>query len=231
MPAASARPPLPMPSRSILALALALVLGLAPSARAELVWKSLDFEGRLAPGEIDLTTRFEFKNTGAQKVRITEIRSTCGCAKGTPDLSVYAPDQNGVLTVHFAAQGAVGPQQRHLFITTDEDRREPYALTLRIDIAEWFTVIPRIMTWDRAAAPSAQSARLTLAPEARAEIVRVASATPGFEARLLPDEKPHTHRIEITPTDTTAAASAIISATVRLPSGHEETKTIHVRVR
>jgi hypothetical protein len=220
-----------MSFRFLLTLILTFTFGIGPLVRAELTWKTTAFEGRLAAGETELTTRFEFKNTGKVPVRITDIRSTCGCATGTADHPVYPPDKEGVITVHFASQGAVGPQHRHLFITTDEDRREPYALALRIDIAEWFTVIPRVMSWDRGATPSAQSARLTLAPEARAKIMGITSATPGFEARIIPEEKPGAHRIEITPNDTSEASRAVFSVTVRLPSGHDETKTIHVRVR
>jgi hypothetical protein len=213
--------------------AIAAFFTAAPPARAELKWATQEFEGSLAPGQESLATRFTFKNTGPAPVRITEVRVSCGCTTGKPDRELYKPGQSGALDVTFAAEGAVGLREQILFIATDEPGREPYPLTLKINIAEWLTLTPRFFQWTLGSPATPQSAQLTLDPKAGARILRATSSDPAFVANLLPASAPDSTsaRVEITPAATDLPARAIISVVVLLPSGEELTRTIHVRVR
>jgi hypothetical protein len=210
-----------------------LIAGVAP-ARAELKWATLEFEGNLAPGQESLATRFTFKNTGTSPVRVTEVRATCGCTTGKVDQPLYQPGQSGVLSVTFAAEGAVGLKEQLLFVSTDEPNREPYPITFKVTIAEWLTLTPRFIMWPLHGPAASQSARLAFDPALGVRVLRATSSDPAFAVRLLPAATPDdstTTRVEITPASTDLPARAVISVVILLPSNEELTRTIHVRVR
>lgn len=218
---------------TLAACAIVFLANLPPAAHAELAWTSQTFNGSLPPGRESLTARFEFKNKGKQPVRVTEIITSCGCTNGQVDLPLYKPGQSGVLTVDFAAQGSSGPVEQTLFVTTDEPDREPYPITLKIDIADWLVLTPRLLSWPLNSPATAQSARLTLDPAAGATLLRAASSDQTFSVRLVPGTAPDaaTTRVEVTPASTAQPARAIINLTFRLADATEITRTIHVRVR
>ncbi len=214
-------------------LAILLAAGIA-HARAELKWATQEFSGTLAPGQESLATRFTFKNSGPTPVRVIEVRASCGCTTGKTDQILYQPGQDGVLSVTFAAEGAVGLKEQVLFITTDEPGREPYPITLKVTIAEWLTLAPRFFQWPLHGPATAQNARLTLDPTAGARVLRATSSDPAFAVRLLPaaaPDDPASTRVEITPAATDRPTRAVVSVVVLLPSNEELTRTIYVRVR
>jgi hypothetical protein len=215
------------------ARATVFLAALATAAHAELAWTSQTFNGSLPPGQQSLTARFEFKNKGKDPVRVTEIITSCGCTNGRVDRPLYKPGQSGVLHVDFAAQGSTGPVEQTLFVTTDEPGREPYQVTLKIDIATWLSLTPRLLNWPLNSPATAQSARLTLDPAAGARLLRATSSDQAFSVQLVPGTGPDAAitRIEITPASTAQPARAIINLTVRLADATEITRTIHVRVR
>ena len=218
-----------LPARVILA-ALLFAFAAASAARAGLTWLKPEFTATLAPGQKNLTARFDFQNTGNTTVTITEIRVTCGCTKGQTDRPAYAPGQSGVFTVDFDSQGAVGKVERHLYVSTDEAQTEPYAVSLKVDIPDWFALTPRFILWTLEDNLAPKTAKLTLDASAKAELVRATSDNPAFTLQLIPAPEPGTQLIEISP-PAARPARATITVRVRLPSNHEVVKTIHLRTR
>lgn len=220
-------------SLTLAARAIVFLAALATAAHAELAWTSHTFNGSPPPGQESLTARFEFKNKGKSAVRVTEIITSCGCTNGRVDQPLYKPGQSGVLTVDFTAQGSSGPVEQTLFVATDEPDREPYPITLKIDIADWLVLTPRLLNWPLNSPATAQSARLTLDPAAGARLLRAASSDQAFSVRLVPGTAPDaaTTRVEVTPASTAQPARGIITLTFRLAEATEITRTIHVRVR
>jgi hypothetical protein len=202
------------------------------TAHGELKWEATEVSDELGPDSASLKATYKFKNTGSTPVRITEIKSSCGCANGATDQSSYEPGASGVFSVTFDGQGAVGPQQRTLTVVTDEKTHSPYTLTLRVNIREWFTLTPRLVMWTANETPTPKTVSVLLAAEAGAHLASATSSSPSLGVKIIPAKTANdAATVEITPATTSSALRATVNVVIKREGSQDVVKTIHVRIR
>ena len=72
----------------------------------------------MSAGEVKIC-RINYKNTGADTLRIRAVRNACDCISIRIDTPAVAPGESGSITVVFNSEGRTGKQERFLTIITN----------------------------------------------------------------------------------------------------------------
>lgn len=206
-------------------LSIAAVTLFAP-LHAALEWK--DERVLLEPpaGAREAGAVFTVTNRGAATVRITDVKSGCGCTVAELERTELPPGDSAQLRAVYHVGVRHGRQSVTISVFTDEGRSEPYALTLDVVIKPGVEIAPRLVYWKLGDEPTPKSVRITLVEDFR--LLGVESAGAEFAVELLPGEGAE-REVRITPRDTLARRQAQIA--VRLARGDSEPETIPLWVR
>ena len=98
--------------------------------------------GTTPEGNDRLRHSFIVVNRGTDTLRITNIRSSCGCTVPKYD-SIVAPGRTGNITAEFNKAGRTGHQTSNLTVFTNDPESEHVRLTLRGHIRTPLDVSPR----------------------------------------------------------------------------------------
>jgi hypothetical protein len=127
---------------------LALILTAAAHGKTvggvmDLEVKSKDF-GTITQGEHP-SYEFKFRNTGDAPLRLKGAYGACGCtvAEFAKD-SIYAPGQEGVITVKFDSARFSGQVSKAITVMTDEQGIAERLLTVKANVVEEFQVTPPV---------------------------------------------------------------------------------------
>jgi hypothetical protein len=87
---------------------------------------------------------FRFKNTGTATLIVDpQITSTCGCTVTTLAKTEYAPGEEGVLKVTYAADNLATQATRYLTVRSNDVDHPQVRLTITADILPWVAFEPR----------------------------------------------------------------------------------------
>lgn len=67
---------------------------------------------------------FRLTNIGTEPVYIREATPSCGCTVASYPKEAIPPGQQATIMVNFNTAGKLGPQQKHIFITTNDPDEE-----------------------------------------------------------------------------------------------------------
>jgi hypothetical protein len=74
--------------------------------------------GKIREGE-KVTYRFKFKNTGTVPLKITDVKTSCGCTASDYTRSPVPPGGDGFVEVVFDSQGRTGTQQKTVTVSAN----------------------------------------------------------------------------------------------------------------
>jgi len=118
------------------------------AARAQLQWENRDVELQPSISDTQLVANFYFVNAGNKTVKITGMRTSCGCTTASLEKNVYAPGERGKITAQMEIGGRIGAQEKHVYVTTDQSKQD-WVLTFRAAIPEVLKVEPIFLNWSR----------------------------------------------------------------------------------
>ncbi len=83
---------------------------------------SVEFEGEVfdfgeVPEGTKVSHQFKFKNTGANPLRITRVKASCGCTTPSYSQDPIAPGEEGFIDVAFDSSGKPGFQNKSVTVT------------------------------------------------------------------------------------------------------------------
>jgi hypothetical protein len=97
--------------------------------------------GEVSPGK-ECDGKFEFTNTGASLLKITEVKKCCGVVAELENKEL-APGQTGVLRVEYRAAASAGGIRRQLQVNSNDPAHPSIALTIKATIVEKIACEPR----------------------------------------------------------------------------------------
>ncbi len=133
-----------MKSHLVLALVSAF---LAANLRAELKWDETTLELHPKFGDQEAVGHFKYQNTGKTPIRITSVKTSCGCTAAKSQKDEVAPGDKGEITATFSIGNRTGTQVKTVTVQTDEPSSQPTALTLRAVLPEGLTLTPTFVYW------------------------------------------------------------------------------------
>ena len=100
--------------------------------------------GRLTENE-ERTRRLSFRNAGGTTLRIVDLKGTCGCTIPQMPKRVWAPGEEGELTVTFDPSGE-GEQLKYVNIVTDQPEPHNFLrLTVKANVVGLVRADPKIL--------------------------------------------------------------------------------------
>src|SRR5215210_1626456 len=119
-----------MPVR-IFILAFTLCLS-ATVAQAQLRWDNTTQFVAASPSEGKAESRFTFTNSGSSPVKITGVKTTCGCTAAVAEQRVFSPGEKGEIAVSFKTINRHGLYEEPVIVKTDDANARETELKLRV---------------------------------------------------------------------------------------------------
>lgn len=118
----------------------------------------IDF-GIMGPNQKE-SSKYHFKNTGKGTLKITKIRSTCGCTVPELDKKEYAPGESGTIYVTFRSSTKKGLVSKHLYIESNDPETPKFELTIKANVKLSVEVTP--LKLNLTAKPDAEIPAITI---------------------------------------------------------------------
>lgn len=196
-------------------------------AQATLRFATNEVALSLAEGAADTEAVFAFTNEGAAPLRITKVQAGCGCTTPRLERETYAPGESGVLRATYHVGGRQGAQSVRIRVTTDEERKDPYEVFLKVNILVPVALQPRLVFWRVGEALTPKLVRVTLAEGYT--LAEAIAAGSGFtaEAKAISSTEAE---VQIRPTSTANARVDQVKVRVRQPDGAVREYQVFTRV-
>ncbi len=114
-------------------------------AHAALKWEAKEKTVKLKLDELELQTEFSFVNEGKEPVKITSVRSSCGCTTAGTKKDVYWPGEKGKVLVSMVVGSHVGEYTKTILVETDD--KASTTLVCTAAIPELLTIEPKLIHW------------------------------------------------------------------------------------
>jgi Protein of unknown function (DUF1573) len=217
----------------LIAILAAFAAASAPDvAAAPLRWQETTVSIEAPPLAESVEAAFQFTNTTARPVTITEIRSSCGCTVPQLEQKIYVPGESGTIRAVFTLGERVGQQEKTIMVTTAEPDFSSVVLTLRVSIPTLFEVTPFFVIWNVDEPPTPKSVKLRLVAPELLSLDSVTSRHTNFDATATAvAEDPNTRAVSITPRSTAQATNGGIEINLKAPDGRSRLVTIYAMIR
>jgi len=91
--------------------------------------------GKVKAGKV-LAHDFILKNEKGSVLRITDVRTSCGCTVSKVTKKTIAPGESTVIKVQFDSEGYYGPAQQFVYVTTDDLDNQILKYIIKADVVK-----------------------------------------------------------------------------------------------
>ncbi len=197
--------------------AASLLAALATGAQAELIWEKSEVELHPKPGDQEAVAKFHYTNKTDKLVKITNVRTSCGCTVATLPKNEVAPGESGDLTATLKIGGRSGLQQKVVTVETDDPAQATTNLTLKANVTQAVEVQPPFVFWQSGEEPKAKTITVKAAKEIPITKIDVLSSTPDFTTKVEKGPGAGEFKINIQPKDTAEARTGSLTITPDYP--------------
>ena len=203
----------------------------AGSAFGQLAWETTEQTFNSKPEDKEVVAKYKFANTGANTVKIQNVRTSCGCTTAALNKTDYAPGESGEIEAKFAFSGRTGRQEKAIMVTTTARPEQPTILKLHVNIQETVKIEPQVVFWQPGEQPAPKVIHIAIAEDAAAKIVSVTSDNPALKVKLTELKPGKEYEAQITPESATQPAAATLMIRTDYPPDNPETKYAYARIK
>jgi uncharacterized protein DUF1573 len=203
-----------MKSHVVLLLLSAFV---SAAAHAELKWSETTLELHPTFGDKEAVGHFKYQNAGKTPIRLTSVKTSCGCTVPKWQKEEIAPGEKGEITATFNIGNRTGTQVKTVTVQTDEPSVPPAVLTLKAILPEGLILAPTFVYWKVGEAPTAKTILATAGKGYSASKLEVRSQTPDFAATVEPVKGGGAWKILVTPSQTQRNVASVITVQTDFP--------------
>ncbi len=212
-------------------LVLFFSIALAGAVSGGLTFDQKIIETTTKPGEQSFPFEFAYRNDGDALIRITDVKSSCGCTTTALQSALVEPGSAGTLSGVFHLGDRQGLQEKTIVVRTDASDDPGTVLRLKITIPRMLTVRPGFVFWSRNGALEEQMLQITLNPDLGGKLISISSENPLFAIREEVDEETGATLVYIRPENLSAKTRSRVQVVVGFPDESEETYFAHLMVR
>jgi hypothetical protein len=173
---------------------------LLTTAHAELKWDQTTVELHPSFGDKEAVGHFKYQNTGKTPIRLTSVKTSCGCTVAKTQKDEVAPGEKGEITATFNIGNHTGIQVKTVTVQTDEPSSA--LLTLKAVLPEGLTLIPTFVYWKAGEEPKPKTIMAKAGKDYAATNLDVKSQNAQFSTTIEPGAGGHSWKIEVTPSQT-----------------------------
>lgn len=200
------------------ALLLALLVSAAVSAQAQLTWEQTQIELRPKPGDAEAVANFKYENKTDKPIKITSVKSSCGCTVASLKKDEVAPGEKGEVVATFKIGGRTGVQQKSVAVQTDDPAQPLTNLILKADIAAPVEIQPTFVYWETGEEPKPKVIKLKASKDVALTKVEVSSSIPEFTTKVEKGAAPGEFNISVQP----RATAELVNATLTIKSDYPQ---------
>src|ERR1700731_4704592 len=145
----------------------------AGSAFGQLAWETTEQTFNSKPEDKEVVAKYKFANTGANTVKIQNVRTSCGCTTAALNKTDYAPGESGEIEAKFAFSGRTGRQEKAIMVDTTANPQQPTILKLHVYIQDIIKIEPEVVFWRVGEQPDPKAIHIAVADDASAKIISV----------------------------------------------------------
>ena len=204
----------------------AVILGSVAAAHAQLAWEKTEIELRPKPGDQEAVAQFKYTNKGDQPVKITNVKSSCGCTVPALKKNEVAPGESGEITATFKIGNRTGTQVKTVRVDTDHPAQPSANLVLKAVIPDVLQVQPAFVYWQTGEAVKPKTITVRAGKDVPITTLEVTSSNPDFTTSVAKGSAPGEFLISVQPKDT----SRLLSATLTIKPDYPKTFYASARV-
>lgn len=140
---------------------LSLCLGSSLPASL-LTWDRTEVELEMTPEQKEISAAFRVTNAGDATVRISRIKTSCGCTGSVVDRKILEPGESTDITATFNKGRRQGLNQNRLEVFIDGQRDPVAMLRMSVNIPRLIDPVPQIVFWSATNAKTARTVTVTL---------------------------------------------------------------------
>lgn len=193
------------------ALFAVLILGSVAAAHAQLAWDKTEIELRPKPGEEEAVAQFKYTNKGERPIRITNVKSSCGCTVPALKKNEVAPGESGEITATFKIGNRTGTQVKTVRVDTDDPAQPSANLVLKAVIPDVLQVQPAFVYWQTGEAAKPKTITIRAGKDVPITTLDVTSSSPEFTTTVAKGSAPGEFVINVQPKDTARQLSATLT--------------------
>ena len=208
------------------ALLAAMILGVMATAQAQLAWEKTEIELRPKPGDEEAVAQFKYTNKGDKPIRITNVRSSCGCTVPALKKNEVAPGESGEITATFKIGNRTGTQVKTVRVETDDAAQPAANLVLKAVIPDILQVQPAFVYWETGEAAKPKTITVRAGKEIPITTLAVTPSSPDFTTKVEKGSAAGEFLIHVQPKDT----ARLLSATLTIKPDYPKTFYASARV-
>jgi hypothetical protein len=189
----------------------AIFLSAFSTAQAQLAFEQTEIELHPKATDAEAIAVFKYENKGTKPIKITSVKSSCGCTVASSKQDDVAPGEKGEVTANFKIGGRTGIQQKAITVTTDDPTQSTINLMLKAVIPVSLEVQPNFVFWENGEAPNPKTIKVTAGKDVKVTKIDVTSTGPEFTTKVDNGAKPGEFTITVTPKDTKQMANATLT--------------------
>ena len=127
-----------------------LLLAISPFSVCQagaLRWEQSRVDLVAEPEQREVAADFGFQNTGAGRVGIVSVDTSCPCTVASPSKNSYGPGEVGHIHAVLTVGSRVGSILKTITVASDDSGSSPMVLTLGVKILQYASVEPRLIYW------------------------------------------------------------------------------------
>lgn len=201
-------------------------------AHAGLKWERQLVSVAAGTKESEAVGHFPFVNDSDRAIKITALRTNCGCTAATAGKKVFEPGERGEVTVTYRIGQRRGHYETPIHVKTDAPTEPDTTLNLRLLIRDAVEVKPQLVFWRADEKPEPKTLQIEATTSALLKKVNVTAADPSaVTINVQPIKEERACQVRLTPSPGSARAKTKLTIDTELSTGEKETATVHVRVR
>ena len=183
-------------------LVVAILSGfIAANLHAELKWQDTTLELHPNFGDQEAVGHFKYQNIGKTPIKLTSVKTSCGCTVAQSQKDEVAPGEKGEITATFHIGGRTGINVKTITVQTDDPSAQTVQLTLKAVVPEGLTLNPTFVFWKAGEEAKPKTIMAKAGKDFAAKHLTVTAENPQFSADVQPDGA-DTWKIVVTPKQT-----------------------------
>jgi hypothetical protein len=218
----------PMFLRTLALFVLALP---AVTGRAAIEWEKTLVFAAATPSEGKAMGHFPFTNTGAYPVKITGLKTTCGCTAAAAEKRVIAPGEKGEIVVAYKTIGRRGLHEAPITVKTDDRSAAETVLKMRVLVQDMIELQPTFLFWKKDEPLSPKKIAVKVTDGFSAGQLAAASSDPKVGVTLETVKPGSEYALVVTPMEGAERLKARLTLTSQNDRSGRRDFTAFVRVR
>ena len=208
-----------------------LLVALATPVFGQLKWENPEQTLNAKPLDKFILAKFRFTNVGTAPVKITDVRTSCGCTTASLQKREYAPGESGEIDANFRFDGRVGHQEKWIIVTTDWVLPQPTTLRFAVNIPDAITIQPEFVLWHVGDQLKPKTVRIAIPDDIPAKVVSVQADNAAVKLELREIRPGKELEVNVTPTTTTQPGSSTLLIRTDYPPQNPATHYAYARVK